>query len=448
MTLEDYQREIEARKERMKEIRRVHTNENRRPNDDEKRELRKLMEEIKALKDEADLLLEEEALNTALAKTDKRTGRPAVGVTADGQSTAVVTDGGGLGFQFREGEHFRTMGEQLRAVLAAGSPGGEMDRRLTRAATGMGEAVPSDGGFLFQPDFSATLMQKTIETGQVLSRCSRIPVGPGKNGLVMNAINETSRADGSRWGGIRAYWADEAEEKTGSKPKLRQMTLTLKKLIGLCYATDELLEDATALEAVIMNGFSKEFGFKGDDAVVNGTGAGQPLGIMNSPALVTVPIETGQAAATVVVENIVNMWSRCMAGNRQNAVWFINQDVEPQLFTMGITVGLGGSPIYMPPGGLSASPYATLMGRPVIAIEQCQTLGTAGDIILADLSEYVLIDKGNMQSAQSIHVRFIYDETAFRFVLRIDGQPGWNSALTPFKGSNTKSPFVTLATRA
>ena len=129
-------------------------------------------------------------------------------------------------------------------------------------------------------------------------------------------------------------------------------------------------------------------------------------------------------------------------------MWFINQDIEPQLFTMGLIVGTGGAPVYLPPGGLSASPYGTLFGRPAVPIEQCSTLGTVGDIILADMSQYVAAEKGGMQTAASIHVRFLYDESCFRFTLRVDGQPMWNTALTPANGSNTLSPFVALATRS
>ena len=103
----------------------------------------------------------------------------------------------------------------------------------------------------------------------------------------------------------------------------------------------------------------------------------------------------------------------------------------------------------MPPGGLSSQPYGTLFGRPVIPIEQCQTLGDKGDIILADMSQYILADKGGVQSASSIHVRFVNDESVFRFVYRVAGQPIWHSALTPFTGAaNTLSPFVTLNARA
>jgi HK97 family phage major capsid protein len=116
---------------------------------------------------------------------------------------------------------------------------------------------------------------------------------------------------------------------------------------------------------------------------------------------------------------------------------------------LGLAVGLGGGLVYMPPGGLSGQPYGTLFGRPVIAIEQAASLGDKGDVLLADMNQYVLADKGGIQSAVSMHVRFTNDETVIRFVYRVDGQPLWHSALTPFKGtSNTLSPFVTLDARA
>jgi len=125
--------------------------------------------------------------------------------------------------------------------------------------------------------------------------------------------------------------------------------------------------------------------------------------------------------------------------------------VEPQLHTMSVAVGTGGQLIYMPPGGLSQSPYGTLLGRPVIPIEQCQALGTVGDIILGDFSNgYILAEKGGIKSDMSIHVKFDYDESVFRFVLRVDGQPVRATALTPYKGgaTATQSHFVALATRS
>ena len=345
---------------------------------------------------------------------------------------------------------FKSIGEQLIAVHRAGYPGGHVDPRLMeKRSTGLNEAAPADGGFLIQQDLSSSLWQRTYDSSALYNKCWRIPIGPGKNGLKLNAIDESSRADGSRMGGVLAYWKGEGAATTASKPKFSQRELNLNKLFALCYATDELLDDATALGAIINKTYPEEINFKIQDAIIQGTGVGQPLGILNGGATVSVAIETGQDGATVVAENIDKMWSRLYAPCRTNAMWLINQDVEPQLQGMFRAVGTGGIPAYMPAGGLSQSPYGTLLGRPVVPIEQCKTLGTVGDIMLVDMSQYLIIDKGGVKSDVSIHVQFLYDELVYRFITRIDGQPVWDTHLTPFSGStNYLSPFITLAVRA
>jgi len=349
----------------------------------------------------------------------------------------------------RDKDKFPNLGQQLAAVMVAGRPGGSVDPRLFNAATGLNETVQSDGGFLLQQDFTNELLQEVFQTGILAPKCRRIQISANSNSMKINGVDETSRVS-TRSGGIVGYWKDEAAQKTASKPKFRQIELNLKKLIGLCYATDELLADAGALESFIKSAFVSEFGFLLDDAIINGTGAGQPLGILNSGCLVSVDKETGQKAKTILAENIIEMDRRLFASSGANAVWLINQNIKRQLYTMSLAVGTGGIPVYMPAGGLSGAPYGQLLAKPVIPIEQCATLGTVGDIILADLGGYILAEKGGIQADMSIHVQFIYDESVFRFVMRVDGQPVRASALTPYKGtaSDTQSHFVALATRS
>lgn len=338
---------------------------------------------------------------------------------------------------------FSSFGEQLMAVYRAVCPGGKVDPRLNaRAAMGSNESNPSDGGFLVEPTFAKELLKRAYETGVLASKVKKIPLSGNSNTLKIRAVDEDSRANGSRWGGVQAYWEGEAEKLTESKPKFRMMELSLKKLTGLCYATDELLEDYAALETVIREAFTEEFAFKLDDAILSGTGEGEPLGILKSSGAVVVPKENGQSVI-LTTENLVKMWSRMWSKSRANANWYINQEVEPYLYTLKI----GNEPVYLPAGGLSGKPYGTIFGRPVLPIEQCSAVGDVGDIVLADPGQYIMIDKGGVKSATSIHVRFLYDEQVFRFIYRCDGQPIWNKALAPYKGTSTVSPYVTLAKR-
>ena len=432
-TISQYKEDIKALMKKAADIDAQCVNESREPTSAELTLKNEILDTVQEYQEIVKTMERQERMKEALEK-------PENSVTVSGKKIDVID---------RKKDQFKSLGEQMAAVVAAGSPGGKTDARLYNA-TGLGETVASDGGFLVQSDFTSQLLQDVFETGLLASKCQRQPISGNSNGIKINGVDETSRAS-TRYGGIIGYWEEEAGEKTASKPKFRKIELNLKKLIGLCYATDELLQDASALEAFIRRAFAGEFGFLLDDAIINGTGAGQPLGILNAGCLVSVGAETGQDAATVVTENIVKMYSRRFASQTGNYMWYYNQNIEPQLYTMSLSVGTGGIPVYMPPGGLSDAPYARIMGLPAMAIEQCATLGTQGDIILANFSDgYILAEKGGIQADMSIHVRFVYDESCFRFVLRVDGQPQRASALTPYKGGSgaTQSHFIVLDTRS
>jgi HK97 family phage major capsid protein len=141
------------------------------------------------------------------------------------------------------------------------------------------------------------------------------------------------------------------------------------------------------------------------------------------------------------------MYSRLFARSYPNAVWIANQNIIPQLFKMVLAGASSDVPVYLPAGGASGKPFDTLFGKPILFIEQASSIGDVGDLLLVDLSQYLMIDKGGLKTASSIHVRFDYDETCFRFVYRVDGQPSWSSALTPYKGTQTQSPYIALAAR-
>ena len=345
-----------------------------------------------------------------------------------------------------------SFGEFLRAVRDHATPGRDADRRLYegRAASGQNESTPSEGGFLVGEDTMAGIMSRMYDVSAIAGRCRRQPIGAGSNAIAWNELAEDSRVNGSRNGGVRAYWVAEADEITASKQKFDKRRLELEKLAAIAYATNEMLQDTTALESFMTESAAKELAFVLDDAILRGSGAGMPLGLLNADSLVSVDKEAGQSADTIVWQNVLKMRQRLWARSRQNAVWYINQDIEEELSTMALVVGTGGVPVYLPAGGASVDGYDRLHGRPVIPVEQCSTLGDKGDIILADMSQYMLIEKGGVQKNTSMHVRFLYDEMAFRFTLRVNGAPGpsWLKALTPYKGTSTLSPFVTLAERA
>jgi HK97 family phage major capsid protein len=345
---------------------------------------------------------------------------------------------------------FNSFGEFLQCVRAAAEPGvqpNDWDTRLKwqNAATGIGSS-PSDGGFLVQRDVATEIVSHGYEQSVLAPLCRKVPIGEGSDGLSVNIVDESSRATGSRWGGVQMFWRGEGDTVAASKPKFARMDVPLEDLMGLCYVTREMMRDAVQLGSIVEQAFSEEIAWMLDEAIIDGSGVGKPLGIKKSPALITVAKENGQPAATIQTTNLSKMWARLWARSRMNAVWVYNQDIEPQLDELAIIAGTGA----LEPRFITYSPEGVLRikGRPTVALEQAATLGTVGDIMLADFSQYVLIDKDAVEMAESIHVRFIYGENVFRFMYRVNGKPYWQKALTPANGSNTQSPYIALATRA
>lgn len=345
---------------------------------------------------------------------------------------------------------FAHPGEFFGAVRVACSPGGAMDDRL-RAALGPdygNETTGSDGGYAVPPDFRTQIWQKVTAEPSLLARCDQIFTST--NNLTLPK-DELAPWDDSA--GIKASWTGEGGAKPQSKPDLDTMTLKLNKLTVLVPMTDELLDDAAAMSSYVVRKASEKIDFKVSLAIVQGTGVGQPQGLLTSPAKVAVPRLQGQDAASLIFPNINSMYAHLTANHRPGAVWLVHPMVDEQLPLMDFRRSAADPPspvpVYLPANSIAGSPYATLYGRPVIPTEVCNALGTEGDIIFTNLSQYLtLLKTGGVRQDVSIHVYFENDVTAFRFVLRIGGQSWWGAPLASRVGAYNTSPYVTLGAPA
>ena len=338
-----------------------------------------------------------------------------------------------------EDSKFKSFGEFAKSIWLKNN-GEANDPRLKALGEGAGET----GGFLVPEEFRAELLRIPLEDAIIRPRARTIPMA--SNTIKLPRVKDTSHAS-SVYGGVIGYWVEEAGSYTASEPDFAQFQLVAKKLTGYTQASNELAQDsAIALESLLTGMFGDAIRFYEENAFINGDGAGEPIGIKNADALISVAKETGQAATTLVYENLVKMYSRMLPSSHSNAVWIAHPDVLPQLMTMALNVGTGGSAIFV--NNASASVPMTIFGRPIFFTEHAQTLGTVGDIYYADLSYYVIGDRQGVTIASSDHYRFANGETVWRFTERLDGAPWLDSAITPQNGSNTLSPFVALATRS
>ncbi len=324
------------------------------------------------------------------------------------------------------------------AAVAMAGAGAPPDPRLEfSAASGASEGVPSEGGFLVPAEHAVELWQRVLDTGQILRRCTPQPVTRDK--VVIPAVDETSRIDGSRFGGVRVYWANEGATVTDTKPKFAALTLAPNKLLGLGYATDDLVADAPALAAWLGRTFGLEAAFVTEDAIINGTGAGQPLGILKSNALITVTPSSADSPTEITPADFTEMAARLWGPSHATAVWLAGNDVFRAVAGLSFS---NGSPLIT----VGADGTRRILGMPLLVAENTAALGETGDLVLADWSQYLVAERAP-QMMGSIHVRFIHSESVFRFRFRVDGQPAWASPVTPRNSSTTQAPYVTLGGR-
>lgn len=349
---------------------------------------------------------------------------------------------------------FKSLNDFTTAVFRAGKGSRQIDERLLdleKKAAGDGLEVgdSDEGGFLVPTEFRRKLLDDALEKANFIGRCTVIPMAT--NSLSIPYIKDTSHSSDTVFGGVKMYWVAEEGSLTETKPAFGQITLVLKKAAGLCYATPEMIEDSPiSVEPLIRKWFTDAMAWTLDDMILTGTGAGRPLGIKNAPCLVSVSGETGQTADTIVYENIVKMESRLNPTSEGGAIYVANKNTFPELATMSIKVGTGGVPVWIPANSAaSGKPFQTLMGRQLAWSEHCESIGDPGDIYLADFGQYLIGQKvGNgLRFDTSMHLKFDYDQNAYRIIFRVDGQPAWVAARTPQNSSSTVSPFIALETR-
>jgi HK97 family phage major capsid protein len=337
--------------------------------------------------------------------------------------------------------------EYLRAlIMSCSNAAGVCDHRLERA-TGLGEDLQSGGGFLVKKELMDNFLYGETAS-ELYRRCSKFPVSEGVFQVKFPMLSETSRAEGEAFGGLRLYFEEEADDVATSTPKFRSNNLSLKRAIGICPVTDELMQDGPFMEKFLSNVFGQALRYTIDHSIIRGKGSGQPLGIINAQGTLEIEKETAQNPGEIVGENILKMISALPAESHQDACFIVNPECLQQLYSMGAAIGTAGSvnPLWRWRAG--GEKYSKLAGFDCIPNEHCSKIGDRGDIILASLSAYAIIEK-KLRETISAHLYFLTDQSAFRLVYRFDGQPLWNRPITPKHATSGEkiSPFIVLQSR-
>lgn len=314
-------------------------------------------------------------------------------------------------------------------------------RQATAGSDEQGEYSDPYGGFLI-PEGLAPGVRMLQGPGDPTTNLVT-PVPMSTKSIKINARVDKNHAT-SVSGGLVVARRSETQESSSSRMQFEQVKMEAEWLDGHTFATEDLLTDSPiSFAALIAQGFDAEFMAKKLDEKINGTGTAQYEGALNAACKITVAKVADQSAATILHANILNMISRCW--NYGAAIWLAIPSSFPQVRSLHQVVGTMGYPVYVP-GNTQGIP-ASLEGRPIFFTEFCQALGTEGDLVLANWSEFLEGTLGGRDSAESIHVRFLARERCFRIGERNCGKWWWRSVLTPRRGE-TLAPVVTLATRS
>ena len=339
---------------------------------------------------------------------------------------------------------FSHLGDFASAVMGTKLGAGIDERLLVGAAapsTISREAIGNEGGFLVPQQMSQEIFALMLGEESFIPLTDNTPTEG-------NSMTYRNSGEVTPWGssGVQAYWTQEGAAITPSQISPKSDEIKLHKLAALVPVTNEMMADVSALTAYLTNEGSQSMMWKANNAIISGDGVGKPKGITASDALVEQAKEDSQTAATINATNAAKMygrWHKRTAGQRV----LVNPGAINQLMLMT----LGDQPIWTPPlSGFTEAPDGFLFGRPVTITDQLQALGTKNDFMFVDFGFYRTLTKvgGGIRTDVSLHLYFDSDNACFRFIFRLGGQSKMAAAIQPPNSGETRSPFVTLATRS
>lgn len=303
------------------------------------------------------------------------------------------------------------------------------------------------GGYLIPEEWRSEIFSGP-EMASVVVRPRATVIPMGSKTLHFPAVDFSTEV-GEVLGGIICYWMDEGGTIPDTSAAFAQIELQANRLAGAAVIPNDLLRDAAALEAWLRSKLPLAIREFEDRAFLKGDGVKKPLGALtNHASMIVAGDESGQSTASITWNNVLAMSARLLPESWDRAVWVVTPDALPEVMTMANPVGTGGDSV-MVGGGTGPSPLpVTLMGRPIIWSRKAPAaMGTQGDISLADFSYYAIGDRQDVRVDASEHAQFLADNTVFKVIERVDGQPLLLAPLTPENNGPTLSAFVQLETR-
>lgn len=305
------------------------------------------------------------------------------------------------------------------------------------------------GGALVPTEYSETMLERISTRLDLMNSATIIPMATNAIKIPFLEGFDESQCDVA--GGVVAYWKGEEKQYAASKWEVGTVGLTLSKLTGLAFMTAEIMKwSAISVEPLLYRAFEQAFIKALTRGIIRGTGVDMPLGILDTGAngTLTVSQKDGQDPDTVVLDNILQMYAQ-FYGDIGDGTWYANRMLLPQLVKLNQEVGTGGSNVFLMDSQIQNSLSWVLLGMRLVFCDQMSAAGDLGDIGLMNMKEYLVgqpTGQVGPDVSQSIHLKFDFDQTCFKFTSWYDGQPWWPETFKPPYGDEL-SPFVLVEAR-
>ena len=347
---------------------------------------------------------------------------------------------------------FKNLGDFAQSVRKhfTNKASDERIKRMIAKADGMDENILADGRALVPTEYANQLYRDVLAESVLFDKARKYPINIGNSLFIpvrqISTLGQTSAAGAS----LGTWLNSDGIVINAQKPVYGRVQMTLNRWGTLLPVTDELLQDNNvALSNFIFDEGGIALAWDLNQALINGSGNAQPQGILESGALVTAPADINQPGFTISYSNLVNMKSHLWTirpGDTSGVVWIAHPDAEAQFEQLKDAAGRN---LYFAAGTIQQSPEARLFGIPVVYSFHCSAIGTPGDVILADLNQYLVSTKvgGGIEAAMSMHLYFDAAEVAYRIIYRVDGKTARQAPLIIPNSANNRSGFVALAAR-
>jgi HK97 family phage major capsid protein len=324
-------------------------------------------------------------------------------------------------------DEFKDFGEFIYSVRY-----NPADRRLEYREQSMG--VGAEGGFMVPKQFRETLMSVDVQAPIIRPRATVIPAGdPPDAEISMPALDQSAAEN--MFGGVEVSWIGEGQTKPETDAKFKEIKLTPNEVAAYITVTDKLLRNWQAAGTVLAGLLRNAMIAAEDYQFLRGNGVSKPQGIIGAACEIAY---NRAGASAIAFADVVGMLAR--ARGEAGLVWIASRTTIPQLANIRDT---GNNNLFIM--NATAGVPASLMGIPLIFNERSPALGSKGDLILADLSYYLIKDGSGPFVSASEHVYFRNNKTVIKAFWNVDGKP-WLLNPIPLEGSvaNTVSPVVTL----